>query len=363
LVRLLFNRFRWLLLGFCAAAMAAEPPQVAVKVDLTSTIGNLSQYSSVAFLTDRLLLISNGQSSPTSVLYDIDDRKVIRTGKTCGVTGLKVWGTFSGSVLAACNGGLVLYDQEFRPIAHFSAALKTYDLLLSPTRRFLAVNPLPRRGAAKVLTTDTLAEIATFPSKSGYIINLSQAGYIVYDGPKGKEGWEISFYPFADLHPQSLVKSNKNCGQAGFGISESEFVSLACGKERGKIIDITTGKVRVEVSDAGQADFAQATEPGKRFALGYEDYSKAHVVKQLANPLTYIGALGTCCDDPSNLIRLRIFDQESGNLLTEFHWKTSKKEPPHDYRNSAVTLSPNGKYVAFLRGVLVEVYRIQDKPS
>src|ERR1700680_3841737 len=141
--------------------MAAEQPQVAVKVDLTSTIGTPSQYSSIAFLTDRLLLISNGQSSPTSVLYDIIDRKVIWTGKTCGVTGLKVWGTFSGNVLAACNGGLVLYDQEFRPIAHFSAALKTYDLLLSPTRRFLAVNPLPERGAAKVLTTDSLAEIAT----------------------------------------------------------------------------------------------------------------------------------------------------------------------------------------------------------
>jgi hypothetical protein len=170
--------------------MAAEPPLVAVKVDLTSTIGNLSLYSSVAFLTDRLLLI---QSSPTSVLYDIIDRKVIRTGKTCGVTGLKVWGTFSGNVLAACTGGLVVYDQEFRPIAHFSAALNTYDLLLSPTRRFLAVNPLPERGAAKVLTTDTLAEIATFPSKSGYIISLTQAGYIVYDSPKGKEGWNFLF--------------------------------------------------------------------------------------------------------------------------------------------------------------------------
>jgi hypothetical protein len=173
---------------------------------------------------------------------------------------------------------------------------------------------------------------------------------------------ELSFYPFPDLHAQSLVKSNKNCN-AGFGISESEFLRAACGKERGEIIDITTGKVRVEVSDAGQADFAQATASGKRFALGYEDYSKGHVVKHLANPLTYIGALGTCCDDPSNLIRLRIFDQESGNLLTEFHWKTSKKEPPHDWRNSAVTLSPNGKYVAFLRGVLVAVYRIPDKPS
>jgi len=216
-VRLLFNRFRWLLLGFCAAAMAAEPPQVAAKVDLTSTIGNLCQYSSIAFLTDRLLLISNGPSSSTSVLYDIIDGKVMRTGKTCGVTGLKVWGTFGGNVLAACNDGLVLYDQEFRPIANFSEYLKTYDLLLSPTRRFLAVNPLPERGAAKVLMTDTLAEIATFPSKSGYIISLSQAGYIVYDSSKGKEGWEISFYPFADSHPQSLVKSNENCGHGGSG--------------------------------------------------------------------------------------------------------------------------------------------------
>ena len=57
--------------------MAAEPPQVVVKVDLTSTIGTPSQYSSVAFLTDRVLLISSGKSSPTSVLYDIVDRKGI----------------------------------------------------------------------------------------------------------------------------------------------------------------------------------------------------------------------------------------------------------------------------------------------
>jgi hypothetical protein len=363
LVRLLFNRFRWLLLGFCAAAMAAEQPQVAVKVDLTSTIGTPSVYWSVAFLTDRLLLISNGQSSPTSVLYDIIDRKVIRTGKTCGVTGLKVWGTFGGNVLAACNGGFVVYDQEFRPIAHFSAALNTYDMLLSPTRRFLAVNPLPERGAAKVLTTDILAEFATFPSKSGYIISLTQAGYIVYDSAKEKEGWELSFYPFPGSHPQSLLKSNKNCN-AGFGISESEFLKLACGKERGKIIDITTGKFRAEVSDAGQADFAQAATSGKRFALGYQDYSKAHVVKQLANPLTYLAALGTCCDDHSNLFRLRIFDQETGNLLKKFHWKTSKNDPLHDrYTNYTFALSPNGEYVAFLRGVLVEVYRIPDKPS
>lgn len=337
--------------------MAVEPPQVVVKVDLTSTIGNLSAYSSIAFLTDRLLLISNGQSSPTSALYDIIDRKVIRTGKTCGVSGLKVWGTFSGNVLAACNHGLVLYDQEFQPIAHFSDYLKNYDLLLSPTRRFLAVDPLPRRGAAKVLTTDTFAEFATYPSQSVYIISLSQAGYIVYDSLKGKEGWELSFYPFPDLHPQSLVKRNKNCGRVGYGISESEFLRLACGKEYGEIIDITTGKVRAEVSDAGQADFAQVAASGKRFALGYQDYSKAHVVKQLANPLTYLA------DDHSDLFRLRIFDQESGNLLTELHWKTNKKEPLYDrYNNYSFALSPNGEYVAFLRGVLVEVHRIPDKP-
>jgi len=111
----------------------------------------------------------------------------------------------------------------------------------------------------------------------------------------------------------------------GFGISESEFLRLACGKERGEIIDIITGKVRVEVSDAGQAEFAQAAASGKRFALGFQDYSKAHVVKQLANPLTYLAALGTCCDDPPNLFRLRIFDQESGNLLTEFHMEDKQE--------------------------------------
>ncbi len=358
-MHLLFSGFRWLLLLFWAASMSAEPPQVQVKVDLTSTIGNLSSYSSIAFLTDRLLLISNGQSAPTSIVYDIVDRRVIRTAQTCGVSGLRVWGTFSGNILAACNRGLVLYDQEFQPIAHFNDYLENYDLLLSPTRRFLAVDPRPRRSAAKVLTTDTLAEFATYPSRSAYIIGLSQAGYIVYDSLKGKEGWELSFYPFPDLHPQSLVKSHKNCN-VGFGISESEFLKLACGKEHGEIINITTGKIRGEVSEAGQADFAQASASGKRFALGYRGYSKAHVVKQLANPLTYLEALGTCCDDPDNLSRLRIFNQESGNLLAEFHWKTNKTEPPYDY---SFALSPNGEYVAFLRGGLVEVYRIPDKFS
>lgn len=138
----------------------------------------------------------------------------------------------------------------------------------------------------------------------------------------------------------------------------------ACGKESGEIVDLATAQAKLNVSEIGSADFAQATISGRRFALGFQEYSKAHVVKKVVNPLTYIEALGTCCDDPSNLFRLQVYDRESGRVVAEFHWKMDKSDPMWErYDNSAVALSPSGEYVAFLHGTAVEVYRIPDPPS
>ncbi len=364
--RLDFLRFGCLLIAFCVAAIADERPETTVLINLTSVVGTPGADSSVAFLTDELLLISNGDSSPISVLYDIKAKKVVRTGTTCATTGRSLWATPGKNLLAACPNGLVLYNLEFQPIAHFAAPL-TYNqnetLLFSPTREFIAVNPLPRRGNAKVLTTDTLTVVASYPSESDYVTNLYRAGYLVYASTKGKKGWELSFYQFPDLQPQLLFKSSQNCATVGFGISESEFLKPHWGKDQGEIIDVTSGQVMLKPFDIGSPQFVQTTVSGKRFALGFQQYSKAHIVKQLVNPLTYIEALGTCCDDPSNLFRVRVYDQQSGHMLAEFHWKTRKNEPLWDsHGNSAVALSPRGGYLAFLRATAVEVYRIPDEP-
>jgi hypothetical protein len=350
-----------LLIVFCLIAYAAEQPSPEMRVNLTSVIGNFSSddYSSIEFLTDRLLLISHGTGRPRSVLYDAQVRKVLRTGATCGTAARSIHGTFEGNVLAACPDRLVLYDQQFNPISRFEIPSGAYDLLLSPTRQVVAVNPLPMRGAASVLTTANFTEIANFPSESGYVIAVFSGGYLVYESTKDKEGWELLFQGFHESHPQSIAKSNKNCAQVGFGISETEFLKLACGKDSARSIDLATGKVKMALTDKSSADFAQSAFSGDRFALGSLDDSKAHVVKQWINPLTYIEALGTCCDDPGNLRKVRVFDQQSGRLLTELHWKTSKKDSARDpYDTTAVTLSPSGHYLAIRRGMDIEIYQI-----
>jgi len=349
-----------LVILLCLTAHAAEQPLPITRVKLASVIGNLSsdEYSSIEFLTDGLLLISHGGGRPRSTLYDTQEDKVLRTGATCGTAARSVHATFEGNLLAVCANELVLYDQQFNPISRFEIR-GAYDLLLSPTRQFVAVNPLPRRGPARVLTTANFTEIANFPSDSGYVIAVFGGGYLVYESTKDKEGWELLFQGFHESHPQSIAKSNQNCAQVGFGISETEFLKLACGKDGARNIDLATGNVKMAFPDTSSADFAQSAFSGNRFALGSLDNSKMHAVKQWINPLTYIEALGTCCDDYGNLRNVWVFDQRSGRLLTELHWKTSKRDSVRDpYDATAVTLSPSGQYLAILRGMDIEIYQI-----
>jgi hypothetical protein len=351
----------YLLIVLCLFAHAREQPSPVTRVSLASVIGNLSsdEYSSIEFLTDRLLLISHGATRPRSALYDPQERKVLRTGATCGTAARNIHATFEGNILAACANELVLYDQRFNPISRFEIPTGAYDLLLSPTRQVVAVNPLPRRGAASVLTTANFTEFANFPSESGYVIAVFSGGYLVYESTKDKEGWGLLFHGFHESQPQSVAKSNKNCAQVGFGISETEFLKLACGKDGARNIELATGKVKMAFTDASSADFAQSAFSGNRFVLGSLDYSKMHVVKQWINPLTYIEALGTCCDDPGILRNVRLFDQQSGRLLTELHWKTTKKDSVRDpYDTTAVSLSPSGQYLAIRRGMDIEIYQI-----
>src|SRR6185312_14674983 len=104
-----------LLIVLCLTSHAAEQPLPVTRVNLSLVIGNLSsdEYSSIEFLTDRLLLISQGAGRPRSVLYDTQERKVLRTGATCGAAARNVHATFEGNLLAACANELVLYDQQF----------------------------------------------------------------------------------------------------------------------------------------------------------------------------------------------------------------------------------------------------------
>lgn len=352
-----------LLIVLCLSAYAAEQPSPVTRISLASVIGSLSsdEYSNIEFLTDRLLLISHGEARPRSVLYDTQEHKVLRTVATCGTAARNVHATFEGNILAACASEVVLYDQQFNPVSRFEIPTGAYDLLLSPTRRVVAVNPLPRRGAASVLTTANFTKIANFPSESGYVIAVFTGGYLVYESTKDKEGWELLFHGFHESHPQSIAKSNKNCAQVGFGISETEFLKLACGKDDAGNIDLATGKVKMAFADASPADLAQSAFSGDRFVLGSLGYSKMHVVKQRINPLTYIEALGTCCDDPGNLRNVRLFDQQSGRLLTELHWKTTKKDSVRDqYDTTAVSLSPSGQYLAIRRGMDIEIYKFEN---
>jgi hypothetical protein len=290
-------------------------------------------------------------------------REVGAPGSTCAFTGQDLWGTVQGNILAACQDGLVLYDRMFHQIAKFEVPLTAYTaketLLFSPTHEFVAVNPLPRRDVARVLETDTLTQVATFPSRPEYVLALFKEGYAVDKQNNEKEGSELTFHQFHSPHSVLLLKRQKNCPADGFGISESEFLKTSCGKDPGGIVDVTTAQTRLTFPAIDSAHFAQTTTSGKRFALGFQGYSIGHTVKQVTNPITYLAALGTCCDDPSNLFRLRIYYQQSGRMIEEFHWKTNRKEPMWErYDNSGVALSPSGEYVAFLRGTAVEIYRI-----
>jgi hypothetical protein len=363
------RHFIWLtcvlLLAFRVSSDAAEQPQLISHFDLASAVGVLGPDSGITFPTDALLLISNGRSSPTSVLYDIHEKKVVQTGTTCAITGKSVWATAAGKILSACSDGLTLYDVEFRQIAKFQIHLDYYTLkdtlLLSPTHEFVAFDPLPRHDTAKVLTTATLTEVRTFPSKPIYVEGLYSSGYLVANDVKGKEGSELSFYGFLNAQPVLLGKSDRECWSYGFGISESELLRPSCGRELGKIMDVATAHVRVAVADTESANFVQTSVSGRRFALGFQGSSKSHVVKQLANPTTYIGALGTCCDDPSDLFRLRVYDQLSGRVVAEFHWKTRRGDAMWErYDNSAVAISPSGEYVAFIHDTAIDIYRLPE---
>lgn len=180
--------------------MPTNGPNSSRNLTLTPAVGAPGTDSGIAFLTDALLLISNGRPSPTSVLYDIQKEKVTRTGVTCALTGKGVWATAEGKLLSACPDGLVLYDQEFRQIAKFQTHLDYYllsnTLILSPTHEFVAFDPLPRQGVAKVLSAATLTEVATFPSASSGLVGLYKAGYTIETSLNEKDGMELSFYSF-----------------------------------------------------------------------------------------------------------------------------------------------------------------------
>jgi hypothetical protein len=290
-------------------------------------------------------------------LYEIDEHKVVATAQTCAKWAGAVHGTIEGNVLALCPTGLVLYDRTFRTIAHFEIALGGYDILLSPTHQFIALNPRPRQGVARVLSTANLTEVANFPPISEYVIEVFREGYMVYGSEKGEEGWKLIFRHFSGSHATVLAHSGKACAQVGFGVSESQFLELACGKEsKAEIIDLTSGKGMPLPSISGSADFVKAASSGQVFALASLGYSKAHSVKQIVNPLTYVEALGACCDDPSNLLDLRIFTR-SGMLLKSMQWKIKKKERKQAPYSPGLALSPNGEYLAVRHGKSLEIYR------
>jgi len=345
-----------------ASCAVAQELQLVNSIDLTNTVGIPGQFTGIAFLSDTLLVVSNGNGSPTSIIYDIVRKSVIGRGTTCAMSGRELWSTLKGQLLAACPEGLVLYNLEFQPVAKFPESLKfkrRQVLLLSPSREFVSLNPLPRHGSARVLATNTLLEVATFPSEPMWVYGLFKERYLVYRAGRPANGGDFLSYRFSGLHPISLLSSGQSC-VAGFGISETEFLKVGCGKQPdGEVVDIATSAVLRRVADTDSADFVQTASSGKRFALGFLEYSKSHVVSQTANPLTYLKALGTCCDDPANQFRLRIYDSQSGRKLAEIHWKMEKSEPMWErYDNSAVSLSPSGDYIAFLRHKVLEVYRV-----
>lgn len=213
LLRRYFSGFGVLLIfTLHVPTFAAEQPELIAKLDLTQTVGAFSQDSGIAFLTDDLLLISNAPSSPTLVLYDVPNKKIARTGTTCALSGKSVWATAGGKLLTACADGLVLYDSEFRQIANFQAPLSYYTvtdtLFPSPTREFIAFSPRPRQSAVKVLATTTLIEVDSFSPRSSLLDgDMYEMGYTSATYVKGKDGVEVSFYPFHGSHPVLLLKS------------------------------------------------------------------------------------------------------------------------------------------------------------
>jgi hypothetical protein len=112
------------LLAFCGAATAAEQPILVARLEFTSVVGAASPYSGLQFLTDDLLMVSNGRSSPAYAIYDVTKGRTVGTGTTCAFTGSDLWKTPRGNILAACPEGLVLYDREFHELARIKVLLR-----------------------------------------------------------------------------------------------------------------------------------------------------------------------------------------------------------------------------------------------
>lgn len=358
--------FFFVLACFLTAA-SAENPSLVAHVDLNPLVGTPGPYSSVQFLTGDLVLISNGQSSPRYAIFDLASHRVLATGVSCALTGRDAWATPAGNILVACAQGLVLYDRNFHELAQANIPLSRYtvrdSLTFSPTRKLVAVNPLPRQATTRVLNTDTLAEVATYQAFGVYVYGISESGYSTYE-TSGQQEDVLTFHSFQNSPAVELAARKQRCAQAGFGVSESEFLRTSCGKDNGEIIDLKSGQSRLNFPGSDDAVFAQTTTSGKRFALGFQGYTKGHELKKAINPMTYVIALGTCCDDPDNLFKLRVYDQRSGGMLAEFRWQTKQGEPMWErYDNSAVALSPDGEHLALLHGVAAEIYRIPSVAS
>jgi hypothetical protein len=189
------------------------------------------------------------------------------------------WATPGGMLLSACYDGLVLYDLEFRQIAKFQTRLDHYTirntLSLSPTHELVALSPFPKLGATTVLATATLTEVHSFPSPSVGMLGLYKTGYTVLTYAKGMNEVEVSFYPFLGLQPILLIKREKDCWWNTFGISESELLK-PCGEGgKGKVIDVNTAQNTLRIPDIESVNFVQTNGSGKRFALGFQEYSKA----------------------------------------------------------------------------------------
>jgi hypothetical protein len=308
-------------------------------------------------------MVSNGRSSPAYAIYDVTKGRTVGTGTTCAFTGSDLWKTPRGNILAACPEGLVLYDREFHELARIKVLYSQYTvretLDFSPTRELVAVDPLPRQGVARVFATDTLTETTTIPSGSKYIGGIFSSGYVVYEQNKSTHREELQFHRYSGA--ESALVSTKPCGPAWvLGISETEFVKPACGKTSGEIIDVLTGKVRLKLPQTDFAWVAHLSSSGYRFALSFEEDSKSRKLNQALNPFSYLAALATYGPDRANLFRLRIYDRRSGEVLSEFHWKMGDQDPMRRIDSSGVSLSPSGKYVAFLRAAAIEIYRIPD---
>ena len=300
-------------------------------------------------------MVKDAEESAETLVIDVKQQKLVRTVRLGNQSAHVLWPTHDGNLVVRVGNELWLYDERLEKTTRFplSTEYAPFEIQVSPDGRMIMAQRMLYQGKREdhlvtdLLQTDTLAPVVL--RNAPRVLHLVSTGFIEVDE---KANGDIYFRPFSNSTGKLLVKGKGRCSPHAQAVASDRVLVASCSAKKGQVVNLAGAPIH-QIGDPSW-DFAQTSVSGRAFVLGFQQYSKAHFLKDL-NLLAVLAGV----DDPADVVVLKAYERDSEKPILELGWKPAKSEPLYNsYDNFSVGLSPDGQLMAIVRGSWLEVYQL-----